>query len=293
MHDVDRRRASSVLERDYPMASSYYSTMLELKEEYEQEAKRAEEQRQAEERQKLDDAFKHLDHDLTVEWATRMNEFEEKCQEMWRNLAQRHAVATEELRKACEPLMRLTPKFSPELLAMMKAEVVLAKQHAYGQAQEVRRRVEIRKEVELKDFNDAREKRIKLRFDRLERFQEEERKELHARIHGMKTTIKRKRELARRTQGQRLRNNSQDMGHAHKVEYSDIQARVPGLSVKPRRSFLQTSASFKGTHICRDLATTHMPGSWGGVLAVVEMQNNASAADNKRLMKPTAFGTEG
>ena len=79
MHDVDRRRASSVLERDYPMASSYYSTMLELKEEYEQEAKRAEEQRQAEERQKLDDAFKHLDHDLTVEWATMMNEFEEKC----------------------------------------------------------------------------------------------------------------------------------------------------------------------------------------------------------------------
>jgi hypothetical protein len=290
IQDVERRRASSVMGRDYPLASSYYSTMLELREEHEQETKAAERQRQADERQRLDDAFAHLDHDLTVEWTQRMDEFEVKCQDMWKNLAQRHVVAREELKKACEPLMRLTPKFSPELLAMMRAEVVLAKQHAYAQAAEVRRRVEIRKGVELKDFNDARESRIKLRYDRLDAAQEEDRKELHARIHGMKTTIKRKRELARRTQGQRRTNNGYDMSHAHKIEYSDIQARVPGLAVRPRKSFMTKSSTFKGTHICRAMAKTHTPGSWGGVLAVVEMQESASKEDNDRLMRPVGFG---
>ena len=35
--DVDRQRAQSVAERQYPSAQSYYTTMLELKEAYEQE----------------------------------------------------------------------------------------------------------------------------------------------------------------------------------------------------------------------------------------------------------------
>ena len=64
-------------------------------------------------------------------------------------------MAKEELNKACEPLRRLTPKFSPELLQMMRSETVLAKQHRYTESNEVKRRVEIRKAVELEDFNQS------------------------------------------------------------------------------------------------------------------------------------------
>ena len=37
VRDVERQRASSVMERQYPAAQSYYTTMLELKEAYERE----------------------------------------------------------------------------------------------------------------------------------------------------------------------------------------------------------------------------------------------------------------
>ena len=289
VRDVDRRRASSVMERQYPAAQSYYTTMLELKEAYEQEEKQRELSRQTEEARKLQDAFVHLDHDLKVEWDEKMHQFELKCEEMWKHLAERHAVAKEELNKACEPLRRLKPKFSPELLAMMRSETVLAKQHRYNESNEVKRRVEIRKAVELEDFNQSIAARIRLRYERLEAAQDEERKETHSRIHGMRTTINRKRDLAMKRQRQRLTNNSQDMSHAHKLEFSDIQARVPKLAVKPRKSFVNTSSTFKGTHICRDLAPTHTPGSWGGVLAVVDMQASQSQAEVMNLTRSVEF----
>ena len=116
VRDVDERRASSVMERQYPAAQSYYNTMLELKEVYEREERERELARQKEEGRKLQDAFVHLDHDLNTEWDERMHQFELKCEEMWKHLAERHAVAKEELNKSCEPLRRLKPKFSPELL---------------------------------------------------------------------------------------------------------------------------------------------------------------------------------
>lgn len=287
--DVDRQRAQSVAERQYPSAQSYYTTMLELKEAYEQEQAENERSRQAGERQKLGDAFVHLDHDLHMEWDERMEQFELKCEEMWKHLAQRHGVEKEELNKECEPLRRLTPKFSPELLQMMRGEIVLAKQHRYGEAQELRRRVEIRKAVELDDFNQSIAARLRLRYDRLERKQDEDRKETHSRIHGMRTTIRRKRDLAQRTQDQRRKNNLADMSHSHKLEFSDIQARVPKLSVQPRKSFMQTSSAFKGTHLCRELAPTHTPGSWGGVLGVIDMQENASREQLDNLTKSVVF----
>jgi hypothetical protein len=289
VRDVDHRRASSVMERQYPAAQSYYSTMLELKEAYEREESQRERERQSAEARKLQDAFTHLDHDLQVEWDEKMHQFDLKCEEMWRHLAERHAVAKEELNKACEPLRRLTPKFSPELLQMMRSETVLAKQHRYTESNEVKRRVEIRKAVELEDFNQSIAARIRLRYERLEAAQEEDRKETHSRIHGMRTTIRRKRDRAMRTQQQRLTNNSQDMSHAHKIEFSDIQARVPKLAVKPRKSFMQTSSTFKGTHLCRNLAPTHTPGSWGGVLAVVDMQASASQAELNNLTRSVEF----
>ena len=46
VRDVDHRRASSVMERQYPAAQSYYSTMLELKEAYEREESQRERERQ-------------------------------------------------------------------------------------------------------------------------------------------------------------------------------------------------------------------------------------------------------
>ena len=274
--DVEQSRASSVTARDYPLAKSYYESMQGIREEHEEKQRNQESQRQASEQQRLQNAFEHLDHDLEATWSKRMDDFEAKCQEMWSHLAERHAVAKAELEKSCEPLLRLSPKFSPELLQMERSEIFLAKQHMYSEAQDVRRRTQVRKAVELADFNDSRDKRIKARFARLERSQDEERKELHSRIHGMRTEICRRRDQARRTQAQRKANNFADMRHAHKIEYSDIQARVPGLQVKPRKRFMQTSSTFKGTHICRELAKTHMPGSWGGVLAVIDMQNTAS-----------------
>jgi hypothetical protein len=289
VRDVDERRASSVMERQYPAAQSYYNTMLELKEVYEREERERELARQKEEGRKLQDAFVHLDHDLNTEWDERMHQFELKCEEMWKHLAERHAVAKEELNKSCEPLRRLKPKFSPELLAMMRSESVLAKQHRYNESNEVKRRVEIRKAVELEDFNQSIATRIRLRYERLEAAQEEERKETHARIHGMRTTIRRKRDLAMKRQRQRLTNNSHDMTHAHRLEFSDIQARVPKLAVKPRRSFMHTSSTFKGTHICRELAPTHTPGSWGGVLAVVDMQASQSMAEQMNLTRSVEF----
>ena len=230
-----------------------------------------------------------VDHDLHMEWDERMEQFELKCEEMWKHLAQRHGVEKEELNKECEPLRRLTPKFSPELLQMMRGEIVLAKQHRYGEAQELRRRVEIRKAVELDDFNQSIAARLRLRYDRLERKQDEDRKETHSRIHGMRTTIRRKRDLAQRTQDQRRKNNLADMSHSHKLEFSDIQARVPKLSVQPRKSFMQTSSAFKGTHMCRELAPTHTPGSWGGVLGVIDMQENASREQLDNLTKSVVF----
>ena len=289
VRDVDRQRASSVRERSYPAAQSYYTTMLELKEQYEREEAARERTRQNDESQKLHDAFAHLDHDLKIEWDEKMQQFEHKCEEMWKHLAERHAVAKEELNKSCEPLRRLTPKFSPELLQMMRSENVLAKQHRYSESHEVKRRVEIRKAVELDDFNQSIAARIRLRYERLEAAQEEDRKETHSRIHGMRTTIRRKRERANRTQQQRLTNNKHDMTHSHKLEFSDIQARVPKLAIKPRKSFMKTSSTFKGTHVCRELAPTHTPGSWGGVLAVVDMQNSQTFAAQTNLTRSVVF----
>jgi hypothetical protein len=270
--DLEHRRANSVMERQYPQAKSYLARSLELKKEYEQEEKHRESSRQLAETQRLSNAFQHLDHDLAVEWGHKMGDFETKCEDMWGHLRQRHAVQKTELKKACEPLLRLTPKFSPELLQMMRAETVLAKQNMYQEADEVRRRVEVRRKVELDDFNSMQKNRIQTRYQRLERKQEDDRKELQARIHGMKTTIRRKQRLAQQQLDQRKENNQMDMLHAHKLEFVDIQARVPGLLVRPRKTFMQASSTFKGTLMCRDLATTHMPGSWGGVLGVVEMQ---------------------
>ena len=130
---------------------------------------------------------------------------------------------------------------------------------------------------------------MRLRYDRLERKQDEDRKETHSRIHGMRTTIRRKRDLAQRTQDQRRKNNLADMSHSHKLEFSDIQARVPKLSVQPRKSFMNTSSAFKGTHLCRELAPTHTPGSWGGVLGVIDMQENASREQLDNLTKSVVF----
>ena len=169
--------------------------------------------------------------------------------------------------------------------------------------------------------------------------------------------INRKRDLAFKVQKQRKRNNEFDMSHAHAVEYFDIQARVPGLKVQPRKHFMKKASTFKGesrgrrrhcgewlacgpstmqptasrvllpsfcntalpwfargkpwegqqgrptladslnnaSHLpptavgsllCRDLAKTHTPGSWGGVLAVMDMQNTATEVEYRRLTMP-------
>ena len=48
-----------------------------------------------------------------------MEMFKRQCERMWEHLEQRHKVQHDELNKECEPLRRLKPKFSPELLRMM------------------------------------------------------------------------------------------------------------------------------------------------------------------------------
>ena len=48
-----------------------------------------------------------------------MEHFLEECETMWKHLEQRHKVQFDELNKECEPLRRLKPKFSPEMLRMM------------------------------------------------------------------------------------------------------------------------------------------------------------------------------
>ena len=123
--------------------------------------------------------------------------------------------------------------------------------------------MQIRTGVELADFRGSINERITLRFSRLGKRQGEDRQTMHQTIHGMRTTIKRKRERASKVQHQRLKNNSHDMRHAHKNEFNDIQARVPGLQVQPRKSYQRKSSTFRGTHFCRNMASTHNPGSWG------------------------------
>ena len=65
----------------------------------------------------------------------------------WAALEDRHQVQLHELSIACEPLRHLSPKYSPELLRMMRSEITLAKQHLYDDSNEVKRRVIIRKAV--------------------------------------------------------------------------------------------------------------------------------------------------
>lgn len=58
---------------------------------------------------------------------------------------------------------------------------------------------------------------------------------------------------------------------------------MPNLKVQPRKHYMKKSSTFKGTLLCRKLASTHTPGSWGGVLAVMDMQNSATEAEYNRL----------
>jgi len=289
LHDIDQRRASSVAARKYPQAKMHYTTMLDLKSEYQQAQTQRERNRQTDEVKKLHDAFAHLQHDLSTEWDTKMEHFLEECETMWKHLEQRHKVQFDELNKECEPLRRLKPKFSPEMLRMMTCEKTLASLHRYDECQEMRRRVQIRMNVELTDFRNAIADRIKLRFDRLGKRQEEDRQTLSQTIHGLRTKIRRKRENASNVQKQRLKNNEHDMSHAHANEFIDIQARVPGLVVQPRASYRRKSSTYRGTLVCRKMAATHNPGSWGGVLSIIEHQNNQTADDYNRLTKPVEF----
>lgn len=286
LEQVEQRRASSVAQRNYPDAKNHYTTMIDLQDDFNRAQTDRERRRQTDEFSKLHAAFKHLQHDLNTEWDEKMEMFKRQCERMWEHLEQRHKVQHDELNKECEPLRRLKPKFSPELLRMMTCEKTLAKLHRYDECQEMRRRVQIRTGVELADFRGSINERITLRFSRLGKRQGEDRQTMHQTIHGMRTTIKRKRERASKVQHQRLKNNSHDMRHAHKNEFNDIQARVPGLQVQPRKSYQRKSSTFRGTHFCRNMASTHNPGSWGGVLSVIDHQNSQSNVDYMNLTIP-------
>eukprot|EP00741_Cyanophora_paradoxa_P003948 tig00000741_g3840.t1 len=174
--------------------------------------------RQEREKKRVERDEAQLRQTFQAEWAEKFREFEMQCEQRLEELKESQARERAEAERTVGSRRIGPPKWSPQILAMIDLEKKLADQHYYGEAKEVRRRLELAMEAEGAK-HEARDKGQIERFWRnLDKKHEDEQKNMLRRNLTLRKKVVQERDWALEQLEKRVASIRQGLEHVHRIE---------------------------------------------------------------------------